>query len=537
MGTLVFRSFVHLFADENIQFVRRWIAIAPPFQGGTHVLRALLFGYNLGLPKFVISPNLMQLMEQVIMLPFWFRTLTDLPSTSELTLKSREKDDLTFNGLINQTDGTCMDCEAVDTLEEEEAMFEHIWGNTLFHSQIKGNLILSLELREKMVMNNGEGDYVSSRYTPTASERDLTNPIFPPFPTTQMMSPNHPPPQPRRSLHVFPDESRNAFDLFATQKQDPPQKGTHTHDFKRVALLPFVERKDAGESSLKSRILAGVFDVLSTTEYRLRRENDKKARDRFQESWQKALERSDELKFNQDDDEFDLMRSAEDSSGRTRQSPSARYTLIRVNCHPTNSFYETLRNESDSTEHNPLLFYHTKPELSHIHSVHSTHSRLIHSTLVETHVLPKPIPTQPFASFDRVCLSLESSHHFFPSRAEHGLQHRHPPVSRPALWCPLCPLPLPRNLRKHTWDGDRTVLTFCAVMGLPLPFVSVKKDRVEEKKKGFFEIGALPAKISTQRAPKKTLWKTKDVPFAFTQPSSGFGFPEAEQMEGEERSE
>ncbi|KAK2955287.1 hypothetical protein BLNAU_9678 [Blattamonas nauphoetae] len=123
------------------------------------------------------------------------------------------------------------------------------------------------------------------------------------------------------------------------------------------------------------------------------------------------------------------------------------------------------------------------------------------------------------------------------ARAEHGLQHRHPPVSRPALWCPLCPLPLPRNLRKHTWDGDRTVLTFCAVMGLPLPFVSVKKDRVEEKKKGFFEIGALPAKISTQRAPKKTLWKTKDVPFAFTQPSSGFGFPEAEQMEGEERSE
>ncbi|KAK2954130.1 hypothetical protein BLNAU_10947 [Blattamonas nauphoetae] len=145
-----------------------------------------------------------------------------------------------------------------------------------------------------------------------ASERDLTNPIFPPFPTTQMMSPNHPPPQPRRSLHVFPDESKNAFYLFATQKQDPPQKGTHTHDFKRVALLPFVERKDAGESSLKSRILAGVFDVLSTTEYRLRRENDKKARDRFQESWQKALERSDELKFNQDDDEFDLMRFGRD---------------------------------------------------------------------------------------------------------------------------------------------------------------------------------------------------------------------------------
>ncbi|KAK2948113.1 hypothetical protein BLNAU_16913 [Blattamonas nauphoetae] len=38
------------------------------------------------------------------------------------TILSREKDDLTFNGFINQTDGTCMDCEAVDTLEEEEAI-------------------------------------------------------------------------------------------------------------------------------------------------------------------------------------------------------------------------------------------------------------------------------------------------------------------------------------------------------------------------------------------------------------------------------
>ncbi|KAK2941078.1 hypothetical protein BLNAU_24012 [Blattamonas nauphoetae] len=214
-----------------------------------------------------------------------------------------------------------------------------------------------------MVMNNGEGDYVSSRYTPTvcttstnaerafmwrtgtppfhhrshrpsskigrirrfgrfrmristegsAGERaGFDKPNFPTVPHNSNDEPEPPAAAATTLLHVFPDESRNAFYLFATQKQDPPQKGTHTHDFKRVALLPFVERKDAGESSLKSRILAGVFDVLSTTEYRLRRENDKKARDRFQESWQKALERSDELKFNQDDDEFDLMRFGRD---------------------------------------------------------------------------------------------------------------------------------------------------------------------------------------------------------------------------------
>ncbi|KAK2943590.1 hypothetical protein BLNAU_21470 [Blattamonas nauphoetae] len=57
------------------------------------------------------------------------------------------------------------------------------------------------------------------------------------------------------------------------------------------------------------------------------------------------------------------------------------------------------------------------------------------------------------------------------------------------------------------------------VMGLPLPSVSVKKDRVEEKMKGFFEIGALSAKISTQRALKKMLRKTNDILFAFALPS------------------
>ncbi|KAK2939972.1 hypothetical protein BLNAU_25122 [Blattamonas nauphoetae] len=57
------------------------------------------------------------------------------------------------------------------------------------------------------------------------------------------------------------------------------------------------------------------------------------------------------------------------------------------------------------------------------------------------------------------------------------------------------------------------------VMGLPLPSVSVKKDRVEEKMKGFFEIGALSAKISTQQALKKMLRKTNDILFAFALPS------------------
>ncbi|KAK2942252.1 hypothetical protein BLNAU_22821 [Blattamonas nauphoetae] len=66
---------------------------------------SLLFGYNVGLSKYVFSPHLMQLMEQVIMLPFWFMTPTDLPYSPKLTMKYREKDDLTS---LNSTGGEGM---------------------------------------------------------------------------------------------------------------------------------------------------------------------------------------------------------------------------------------------------------------------------------------------------------------------------------------------------------------------------------------------------------------------------------------------
>ncbi|KAK2963711.1 putative lecithin:cholesterol acyltransferase family protein [Blattamonas nauphoetae] len=741
MGALVFRSFVQLFPDENEKFVRRWIAIAPPFQGGTHVLRALLFGYNLGLPKFVISPHLMQLMEQVIMLPFWFMTPIEIPYSPKLIVKYRDKDDLTFYGFHNQTDGTCMDCEAVHTLEEEEAMFEHIWGDPLFPSQIKDKLIFSTELREKLKMRNGEGDdvhllthsdrvyyrckcgesfyvenghatippsfspsFLQNRANPAfwaysdatldgrdlqASERYLTNPIFRPFPTTQMMSPNHPPPQPRHSLHVFPDESGNAFYPFATQKQDPPPKGTHTHDFKRVALLPFVESEDAGESSLKSRILAGVFDVLSTTEYRLRRESDKKARDRFQESWQKALERSDELGFAKSDDEFDLMLFGRDDRREARGEDTPSVPLVEESVCGANELEAPDSLPSPSAEltfvgsetENPLLpdlpsfgSIATKPTVSAKHyetsqtppnTVHSCFTTPNQNSATSTPSTPHTQDSSTPPSSRRTSSPIQTPHNPSPPSAA-SVSPPHPPsTSLPAelivdsnIDTRLFPAPHSGALSAHalfreiygstlwkrpslsqylarvesirglpvivpdagqfefvsiygsglptSWDcvvidegkeggegnkvcgptdlveegiphpvwtvvdGDRTVPTFCAVndgmradarfelkgalhvdilwdrrclnivagvMGLPLPFVSVKKDRVEEKKKGFFEIGALPAKISTQRALKKTLRKTKDVPFAFAQPSSGFGFPEAEQMEGEDRRE
>ncbi|KAK2956516.1 hypothetical protein BLNAU_8570 [Blattamonas nauphoetae] len=55
------------------------------------------------------------------------------------------------------------ECEwtvALHPPEEENAMFEHIWGDTLFPFPIKGRLIFSTEQRKKLKLKNGEGDDV-----------------------------------------------------------------------------------------------------------------------------------------------------------------------------------------------------------------------------------------------------------------------------------------------------------------------------------------------------------------------------------------
>ena len=50
LGGLVFRTLLQLHPEVAQQYVRRWIAIACPFNGASRLVQALVTGYNFDIP-------------------------------------------------------------------------------------------------------------------------------------------------------------------------------------------------------------------------------------------------------------------------------------------------------------------------------------------------------------------------------------------------------------------------------------------------------------------------------------------------------
>ena len=86
LGGIVFRSFAQLHPDELVKYVKRWIALACPFNGATRMMKAFLLGYNFDLPPFMAPQFLMHSMQISIPLMFWFLPPRTVPYSPKLSV-------------------------------------------------------------------------------------------------------------------------------------------------------------------------------------------------------------------------------------------------------------------------------------------------------------------------------------------------------------------------------------------------------------------------------------------------------------------
>ncbi|KAK2944396.1 putative Lecithin:cholesterol/phospholipid:diacylglycerol acyltransferase [Blattamonas nauphoetae] len=112
-GGLLVRTMIQLHPDILSKYVRRWIALACPFNGATRTLCAMLFGYNFGLPTFVFSPTIMKTLQTQMSLAFWFIPPRSFPASPKLCVKYRNKEEFTWYSFHTDRNGHCYDYDSV----------------------------------------------------------------------------------------------------------------------------------------------------------------------------------------------------------------------------------------------------------------------------------------------------------------------------------------------------------------------------------------------------------------------------------------
>jgi triacylglycerol esterase/lipase EstA (alpha/beta hydrolase family) len=63
MGGVVFRCFMQLHPDAVKRYVRRWVAIAAPFNGAAGVLKAFVWGHAFSMPTFIAPQHMFHYIE------------------------------------------------------------------------------------------------------------------------------------------------------------------------------------------------------------------------------------------------------------------------------------------------------------------------------------------------------------------------------------------------------------------------------------------------------------------------------------------
>ncbi|KAA6393631.1 MAG: putative Phospholipase A2 [Streblomastix strix] len=152
LGGIVFRIFCILNPEAVRAFVRRFIAIACPFNGSAHSLESLIFGYGLGVPKIIADPKAFQMITLTNPCQFWFLANSQFPFSPKLGIKYHSNEQMRWFGFHLDEDGKCWDYDSLNILntQRKDLQGDKVKKNDLIENEINNeqNIIIENDRKE-----------------------------------------------------------------------------------------------------------------------------------------------------------------------------------------------------------------------------------------------------------------------------------------------------------------------------------------------------------------------------------------------------